>query len=119
MSRSGGEAVAQALAAHGVELVWGIPGTHNLEIYAHLTAAGIRHVLPRHEQGAAFAADGFARVTGRPGRVHHDLRAGGAQRGDRARPGVLGLRAGAARLGRACRCGGRAAASATCTRRAT
>jgi acetolactate synthase-1/2/3 large subunit len=67
MSRSGGEAVAQALAAHGVDLAWGIPGTHNLEIYAHLTAAGIRHVLPRHEQGAAFAADGFARVTGRPG----------------------------------------------------
>ena len=67
MSRSGGEAVARALAAHGVELAWGIPGTHNLEIYAHLTAAGIRHVLPRHEQGAAFASDGFARVTARPG----------------------------------------------------
>ena len=64
---TGGAAVARALAAHGVELVWGIPGTHNLEIYAHLTASGIRHVLPRHEQGAGFAADGFARVTGRPG----------------------------------------------------
>ena len=64
---TGGEAVARSLAAHGVELAWGIPGTHNLGIYAHLTAAGIRHVLPRHEQGAAFAADGYARVTGRPG----------------------------------------------------
>jgi acetolactate synthase-1/2/3 large subunit len=64
---TGGAAVARALAAHGVDLVWGIPGTHNLEIYAHLTAAGIRHALPRHEQGAGFAADGFARVTGRPG----------------------------------------------------
>jgi acetolactate synthase-1/2/3 large subunit len=64
---SGGEAVARSLAAHGVDLVWGIPGTHNLAIYAALPAAGIRHVLPRHEQGAAFAADGYARVSGRPG----------------------------------------------------
>ena len=37
---TGGRAVAQALAAHGVEVVWGIPGTHNLEIYAGLSAAG-------------------------------------------------------------------------------
>jgi acetolactate synthase-1/2/3 large subunit len=64
---SGGEAVARALAAHGADVVWGIPGTHNLEIYAHLRSSGIRHLLPRHEQGAAFAADGYARVTGRPG----------------------------------------------------
>jgi thiamine pyrophosphate-dependent acetolactate synthase large subunit-like protein len=64
---TGGRAVTEALAAHGVDLVWGIPGTHNLEIYAHLSAAGIRHVSPRHEQGAGFAADGYARVTGRPG----------------------------------------------------
>ena len=67
MSRSGGEAVALALAAHGVELAWGIPGTHNLELYAHLSAAGIRHVLPRHEQGGAYAADGYARACGRVG----------------------------------------------------
>jgi thiamine pyrophosphate-dependent acetolactate synthase large subunit-like protein len=64
---TGGEAVTQALAAHGVDVVWGIPGTHNLEIYAHLPGAGIRHVSPRHEQGAGYAADGYARVTGRPG----------------------------------------------------
>ena len=65
--KSGGQALADALAAHGVEVAWGIPGTHNLELYAHLPAAGIRHLSPRHEQGAAFAADGYARVTGRPG----------------------------------------------------
>jgi thiamine pyrophosphate-dependent acetolactate synthase large subunit-like protein len=64
---TGGQAVTQALAAHGVDVVWGIPGTHNLEIYAHLPGAGIRHVSPRHEQGAGYAADGYARVTGRPG----------------------------------------------------
>jgi thiamine pyrophosphate-dependent acetolactate synthase large subunit-like protein len=64
---TGGRAVAHALAAHGVEVVWGIPGTHNLEIYAGLSATRIRHLSPRHEQGAAFAADGYSRVTGRPG----------------------------------------------------
>ena len=64
---TGGRAVAAALAAHGVELVWGIPGTHNLELYAGLGEAGIRHVSPRHEQGGAFAADGYARATGRVG----------------------------------------------------
>jgi thiamine pyrophosphate-dependent acetolactate synthase large subunit-like protein len=64
---SGGEVVVRSLERHGVEVIWGIPGTHNLEIYAHLDSGGIRHVLPRHEQGAAFAADGYARATGRPG----------------------------------------------------
>ncbi|GAA4847061.1 5-guanidino-2-oxopentanoate decarboxylase [Saccharopolyspora rosea] len=66
---TGGEAVVAALAAHGVDTAFGIPGTHNLGIYAHLPSYGIRHALPRHEQGAAFAADGYARVTGRPGVV--------------------------------------------------
>lgn len=66
---SGGELVVRALAAHGVELVFGIPGTHNLEIYRGLNAHGIRHVNPRHEQGAGYAADGYARSTGRPGVV--------------------------------------------------
>jgi acetolactate synthase-1/2/3 large subunit len=64
---TGGRAVAHALAAHGVRAVWGIPGTHNLEVYAGLADAGIRHLSPRHEQGAAFAADGYSRVTGRVG----------------------------------------------------
>ncbi|GAA3808682.1 5-guanidino-2-oxopentanoate decarboxylase [Sphaerisporangium flaviroseum] len=67
--RTAGEVVAAGLAAHGVELVFGIPGTHNLGIYAALPAAGIGHVVPRHEQGAGYAADAYARVTGRPGVV--------------------------------------------------
>lgn len=58
-----------ALAAHEVDTVFGIPGTHNLPVYAHLGAYGITHVAPRHEQGAGFAADGYARVTGFPGVV--------------------------------------------------
>ncbi len=64
---TGGELVVRSLAAHGTELVFGIPGTHNLELYAHLDRHGIRHVSPRHEQGAGYAADGYARASGRPG----------------------------------------------------
>ncbi|MER5459720.1 thiamine pyrophosphate-dependent enzyme [Streptomyces sp. NPDC002668] len=64
---TGGEAVVRALAAHGVTQAFGIPGTHNLEIYRHLAVYGVAHVTPRHEQGAGYAADGYARVTGRPG----------------------------------------------------
>ncbi len=61
------EVLVRSLAAHGVDTVFGIPGTHNIEIYRHLTGHGIRHVTPRHEQGAGYAADGYARTTGRPG----------------------------------------------------
>ncbi|MGW2339048.1 5-guanidino-2-oxopentanoate decarboxylase [Streptomyces sp. NPDC001661] len=64
---TGGEALVRALAAHGVTQAFGIPGTHNLEIYRHLTAYGVAHVAPRHEQGAGYAADAYARVTGTPG----------------------------------------------------
>ncbi|MBO1329719.1 thiamine pyrophosphate-dependent enzyme [Streptomyces sp. VRA16 Mangrove soil] len=64
---TGGEAVARALAAHGVTRAFGIPGTHNLEIYRHLATYGIAHTAPRHEQGAGYAADAHARVTGEPG----------------------------------------------------
>ncbi|MGP3775597.1 5-guanidino-2-oxopentanoate decarboxylase [Streptomyces sp. SDT5-1] len=64
---TGGEALVRALAAHGVTRAFGIPGTHNLEIYGHLAAYGVEHVAPRHEQGAGYAADAYARVTGTPG----------------------------------------------------
>jgi acetolactate synthase-1/2/3 large subunit len=64
---TGGEMLVRSLVAHGVDTVFGIPGTHNLEIYRHLAAYGIRHVTPRHEQGAGYAADGFARASGRVG----------------------------------------------------
>ncbi|MPY80725.1 MAG: 5-guanidino-2-oxopentanoate decarboxylase [Actinophytocola sp.] len=64
---SGGAALVTALAAHGVDTVFGIPGTHNLEVYRHLAGHGLRHVGTRHEQGAGYAADGYARTTGKPG----------------------------------------------------
>ena len=65
--KNAGERLVELLEAYGVELIFGIPGAHNLEMYRGLAASPIRHVLARHEQGAAFAADGYARVTGRPG----------------------------------------------------
>jgi acetolactate synthase-1/2/3 large subunit len=50
----------------GIDVVFGIPGTHNLEIYRYLAGSRLRHVTPRHEQGGGYAADGYARATGRP-----------------------------------------------------
>jgi acetolactate synthase-1/2/3 large subunit len=55
---------------YGLDTVFGIPGVHTIELYRGLKetgAAGLRHVSPRHEQGAGFMADGYARATGRPG----------------------------------------------------
>ena len=68
-SRNGGAAVVETLAANGVDTIFGIPGTHNLELYRHFAAAGVRPVTPRHEQGAGYAAEAYARVSGRPGVV--------------------------------------------------
>jgi acetolactate synthase-1/2/3 large subunit len=69
-SRTGGEWVVAALAAEGVRHAFGIPGVHNLAIYdALLGQSAITHVLARHEAGAAFMADGYARASGRPGVV--------------------------------------------------
>ncbi|MFC3282929.1 5-guanidino-2-oxopentanoate decarboxylase [Litchfieldella rifensis] len=52
---------------YGVDTVFGIPGVHTVELYRGLEGSGVRHVTPRHEQGAGFMADGYARATGRPG----------------------------------------------------
>ena len=65
MSRTVGGFLAKLLAANDIDTVFGIPGVHNLELYRGLTTTPIRHVLVRHEQGAGFAADGFARLSGR------------------------------------------------------
>ncbi len=62
-----GEAIVELLEAYGVDTVFGIPGVHNVEMYRALPRSKIRHVLTRHEQGAGFMADGYARATGRPG----------------------------------------------------
>ena len=62
-----GEALVHMLEGYGVDTVFGIPGVHTVELYRGLPATRIRHVTPRHEQGAGFMADGYARVSGKPG----------------------------------------------------
>ena len=62
-----GEALIGMLEAYGVDIVFGIPGVHTIELYRGLARSRIRHVTPRHEQGAGFMADGYARVSGKPG----------------------------------------------------
>ncbi len=61
-----GEALIELLAGYGIDTAFGVPGVHNLELYRGLQGGRLRHVLPRHEQGAGFMADGFARASGRP-----------------------------------------------------
>ncbi|MQW89930.1 5-guanidino-2-oxopentanoate decarboxylase [Sinorhizobium saheli] len=65
--RTFGTYIVELLAANGVELVFGIPGVHTVELYRGLQNAGLRHITSRHEQGAGFMADGYARVSGKPG----------------------------------------------------
>lgn len=62
-----GEQLIRLLEAHGTEVIFGIPGVHNVELYRGLSGSPVRHVTPRHEQGAGFMADGYARATGKPG----------------------------------------------------
>jgi acetolactate synthase I/II/III large subunit len=67
MMASVGEVLVQGLKSRGVDVVFGIPGVHTIELYRGLAGSGIRHVTARHEQGAAFMADGYARIAGKPG----------------------------------------------------
>src|SRR4051812_13058103 len=64
---SGAQALVAALEAHGVEVVFGIPGQHALSLWEALRGSSIRAVVVRHEQAAAFAAVGYARTSGRVG----------------------------------------------------
>jgi acetolactate synthase-1/2/3 large subunit len=61
-----GEVLVQLLQLYGIDTVFGIPGVHTVELYRGLPNSGIRHITPRHEQGAGFMADGYARASGRP-----------------------------------------------------
>lgn len=55
-----------ALEARGIDTVFGIPGVHTIALYRGMTDSGLRHITPRHEQGAGFMADGYARASGQP-----------------------------------------------------
>ena len=68
MRLTGGQIVCESLLREGVDVLFGLPGGAILPLYQTLPEyPQLRHILVRHEQGAAHAADGYARVTGRPG----------------------------------------------------
>ncbi|HHW44487.1 MAG TPA: biosynthetic-type acetolactate synthase large subunit [Desulfotomaculum sp.] len=67
MKKSGAQIFVDSLLEQGVDTIFGYPGGAVLPIYDALYDSDIRHILTRHEQGAAHAADGYARASGRPG----------------------------------------------------
>ena len=69
VKRTTGWLIIEVIKNYGVDAVFGIPGTHNLEFYRPLAEFGIRAVTSRHEQGAGYAADGWSLQTGKPGVV--------------------------------------------------
>lgn len=69
MKMTGAEVIIKALEQEGVEVIFGYPGGTVIPLYDKLYDSSIKHVLVRHEQAAAHAADGYARATGRTGVV--------------------------------------------------
>jgi acetolactate synthase I/II/III large subunit len=63
----GAEIVLRCLRSEGVDLMFGYPGGAIMPLYDALEGSGVRHILTRHEQGAVFAAEGYARSTGKVG----------------------------------------------------
>ena len=64
---SGARLVVEALESEGVKHVFGYPGGAIMPVYDALTGSSLQHILVRHEQAAALAADAYGRVTGKPG----------------------------------------------------
>jgi len=68
MKRTGAQIICEGMLQEGVEVIFGFPGGAVLPLYDTLPQyPGLRHILVRHEQGAAHAADGYARITGKVG----------------------------------------------------
>ncbi|MCA9412396.1 MAG: thiamine pyrophosphate-binding protein, partial [Candidatus Omnitrophica bacterium] len=65
----GSDAVIEGLRREDVEYVFGIPGGAVMPVYDSILDSKIKLILTRHEQGATHMADGYARVTGKPGVV--------------------------------------------------
>ncbi|MCX6693651.1 MAG: thiamine pyrophosphate-binding protein, partial [Methanomicrobiales archaeon] len=65
--RSGAKILIEGLQREGVETIFGYPGGSVLPLYDELYHSSLRHILVRHEQAAAHAADGFARASGKVG----------------------------------------------------
>jgi acetolactate synthase-1/2/3 large subunit len=68
---TGADVLVQSLVSHGVDVIFAYPGGASMPMHQALTRhkEKIRTILPRHEQGGIFAAEGYARVTGKPGVV--------------------------------------------------
>jgi len=64
---TGGQAVIECLKREGVDVIFGLPGGVLLPLYDVIYHSGLKHILVRHEQGAAHMADGYARATGKVG----------------------------------------------------
>ena len=62
----GSEAI-KLLAQYEVDTIFGIPGVHTIEYYRGVSQSGLTPIVPRHEQGAGFMADGYTRISGKPG----------------------------------------------------
>ena len=67
MKRTGARVFVECLQQEGVEVIFGFPGGAVLDVYDVLYDSSIKHILTRHEQAAAHAADGYARASGKPG----------------------------------------------------
>ncbi|WP_196220100.1 biosynthetic-type acetolactate synthase large subunit [Terrilactibacillus tamarindi] len=67
--RTGADLLIESILASGTDTIFGYPGGAVLPIYDALYGGKLKHVLTRHEQGAVHAAEGFARVSGKPGVV--------------------------------------------------
>ena len=101
----GSDILAEALVRENVEVIFGYPGGASMEIHQALTRLGvqdkIRVILPRHEQGGIFMAEGYAKATGKVGSRPGDVRSGSDQPGDgnRRRQDGLGPHRGGHRAG--------------------
>ncbi len=95
MQLTGSQIVIECLKEQGVDTVFGYPGGTILNIYDELYShPEIHHILTSHEQGAAHAADGYARATGKVGVCMATSRSRSDKPGDRYRDGVYGFVAG-------------------------
>ena len=87
MELTGAQALIKSLEMQHVEVMFGLPGGAILPVYDPILDSSIRHILVRHEQGAGHMAQGYAQVTGRPGRGGTSGgRLAGGGRGQRRRP---------------------------------
>ncbi|UUX51294.1 5-guanidino-2-oxopentanoate decarboxylase [Nisaea acidiphila] len=65
-AKSCADAIVGLMESYGIDTIFGIPGVHTVAFYRGLAASGLRHVTPRHEQGASLMAYGYALASGRP-----------------------------------------------------